>query len=238
MRTKISLFIVAVLATPLSAFATPISFGFTSGGLGASATFDSTGSDLIVYLANTGTADALVPTDILTAVFFEVAGNPALSRTSAVVPVTSEVYEIGPGTLVTPGDRVVGGEWAFLITDGISSTGLGIFGAGDRFPGANLQGPASPDGIQLGLAPSGDNLTTGNGGLSGQWLVKNEVKFTLGGFSGDPYLAISHVVFQYGTALDEPQYPADDPNIPEPSSFILAALSLIGLAAVRWRRKR
>lgn len=235
MKTSLVWLTLVVAATPLSVRASSISYSFTSGGLGASADFVRSGSDLIVTLMNTGTADALVPTDVLTAVYFDVAGNPALTRTSAMVPVTSEVYEIGSGTLVTPGDRVVGGEWAFLISNGISSTGLGIFGPGDLFPGSNLQGPAGPDGVQFGIIPIADNLTTGNGGISGSWMIRNTAVFTLGGFNLEPNTAISNVVFQYGTALDEPQYTG---HTPEPSSFVLAGLGLIGLVVLGRRRKR
>lgn len=235
LTTRVALFLIFVagLSWPVAAVAGPITYTFTNGGLGASAEFVRSGSDLIVTLTNTGTADAIVPTDILTAVYFEVDGNPALTRTSAVVPITSDVFEIGTGTLETPGDRVVGGEWAFLITSGISSTGLGIFGPGDRFPGANLQGPDSPGGVEFGIIPAADNLLTGNGGITGSWMIRNAAVFTLAGFSAEPDAAIGNVVFQYGTALDEPQYGGD---IPEPSSFVLAALGLIGL--VVWRRRK
>ncbi len=235
LTTRVALFIIVVfgISCPVVAVAGPVTYSFTNGGLGASAEFVRSGSDLIVTLTNTGTADAIVPTDILTAVYFNVAGNPALTRTSAVVPITSDVFEIGTGTLETPGDRVVGGEWAFLITNGISSTGLGIFGPGDRFPGDNLQGPDSPGGVQFGIIPAADNLLTGNGGISGSWMIKNAAVFRLAGFSAEPNAAISNVVFQYGTALDEPQYGGD---IPEPSSFVLAAIGLIGL--VVWRRRQ
>ncbi len=233
LTTRLALLIFFGISYPVVTVAGPITFSFTSGGLGATAEFVRSGSDLIVTLTNTGTADALVPTDILTAVYFNVDGNPPLTRTSALVPLTSDVFEIGTGTLVTPGDRVVGGEWAFLITDGISSTGLGVFGPGDRFPGANLQGPDSPGGVQFGIIPAADNLLTGNGGISGERLIRSAVVFTLAGFSAEPDGAISNVVFQYGTALDEPQYGGD---IPEPSSFVLAAIGLVGL--VVWRRRR
>ncbi len=234
MQIRIVLFTLAVVAAPLLARASSIAYSFTSGGLGASANFARSGSDLIVTLTNTGTADVMVPTDVLTAVYFDVAGNPALTRSSAMVPVTSEVYEIGSGALVTPGDRVVGGEWAFLIANGISSTGLGIFGPGDLFPGANLQGPSSPDGVQFGIIPTADNLTTGNGGISGSWMIRNTAVFTLGGFNLEPNTAISNVVFQYGTALDEPQYTG---HTPEPSSFVLAAIGLIGLVVWKGRKR-
>ena len=190
-----------------SVSASPISVSFSSGVYSATADFMRTGSNLIVTLTNTSTADAMVPTDILTAVYFDIAGSPALTRTSAVVPLTSDVWEIGSGTLETPGDRVVGGEWAYLLPPGISSTGLGIFGSGDLFPGSNLQGPAGPDGIQFGITSAGDNLATGNGGLSGQWLIKDSVIFTLGGYNLEPSATISNVVFQYGTSLDEPTFP-------------------------------
>jgi hypothetical protein len=235
-KIKIALLVLAILAGALTAQATSITYSFATGGLGASAEFDRVGSNLIVTLTNTGTADALVPTDILTAVYFDVVGNPALTRISAIVEAPNDVFEIGSGALRTPSDRVVGGEWAFLITHGISSSGLGIFGPGDRFPGANLQGPTSPDGIQFGITSANDNLSTGNGGLSGQWLIKHAVKFTLAGFTAEPNTAISDVVFQYGTALDEPQYPGETlVNIPEPSTLALAALGLVGLAM--WRKR-
>ena len=67
-----------VAASPLTrATRSSISFSFANGGLGASAEFVRSGSDLIVTLTNTGTVDAMVPTDILTAVYFNVAGDPA-----------------------------------------------------------------------------------------------------------------------------------------------------------------
>jgi hypothetical protein len=232
MNIKQLAFLFAISMLPVSANATPISISFTSGGYGATAQFAQSGGNLIVTLTNTGTAEAMVPSDILTSVYFDISGSPSLSRVSATVPLGNEVYEIGSGNLETPGDRVVGGEWAYLLPPGISSTRLGIFGPGDLFPGPNLQGPASPDGVQLGITSAGDNLTTGNGGLSGQWLIKNSAVFTLGGYSGNPFADISHVVFQYGTALDEPQF---NGNVPEPSTLVLV---LIGTAGTVWYGRR
>jgi hypothetical protein len=239
MYAKQLVLFLAIALLPIPAMATPITYSFTSGGYGASVEFAQSGSDLIVTLTNTGTADALVPTDILTAVYFDVAGSPSLSRNSAVVPLTSDVFEIGSGSLHTPGDRVVGGEWAYILPPGISSTGLGIFGPGQLFPGPNLQGPPTPDGIQFGISPAGDDVTTGNGGLTGEWLIKNSVVFTLGGYTGNPSADISGVVVQYGTALDEPQY-VTTPFIPapEPSSVALLALGMLGASAVIRRRRR
>jgi hypothetical protein len=238
--------LVALLATASPAVAGPISFSFSSGDLAAHVDFVRSGSDLIVTLTNTSAADALVPTDILTAVFFDVSGNPLLTRTSALVPLSSSVLVGNSGADVTPFDRVVGGEWSYLnsISDpanhnqGISSTGVGTFGPGNRFPGSNLQGPTSPDGVQYGITTAGDDLLTGNGGLSGEHLIKNSTVFTLAGFGSEPDAVITAARFLYGTSLDEPQFEGTRfTPVPEPSAMTLAA---VGLAAMgfTWRRKR
>jgi hypothetical protein len=159
-----------------------------------------------------------------------------------VLPLTSEVYDVGPGTIVTPGDRIVGGEWSYLnginpsppANAGVSSVGLGVFGPGNRFPGNNLAGPDSPDGLQYGITSAGDNVTTGNGGLSTH-LIKNAVKFTLGGWSGEPDALITAASFQYGTDLSEPQFDAQVLPVPEPSTLALVAMGILGLVFCRSR---
>ena len=66
------------------------------------------GQNLVVTLANNYLGDVLVPSDLLTAVFFKLPGNPTLTPTSAVVPSGSTVLfgSTDPG-------GVVGGEWAY-----------------------------------------------------------------------------------------------------------------------------
>src|SRR5262249_15560239 len=153
MKPRTALLMVTAILTPALAIAGPITYSFSSGTRAASATFAKSGSNLIITLTNTSAADAMVDTDILTAVYFTVTGSPTLTPISAVVPPTSDVFDIGPGTLVTPGDRVVGGEWAYRNValphgnnEGVSSTGLGVFGPPDLFPGPDLQPPVSPNG--------------------------------------------------------------------------------------------
>jgi hypothetical protein len=154
-----------------------------------------------------------------------------------------------------PAGGVVGGEWTYEsgisyqgALQGISSSGLGIFGPGDRFPGANLAGPLDPDGLQYGLLSAGDNTATGNGGVLGSdGLIKNSVIFTLGSLpvTFDLFTGISNVVFQYGTALDEPHFsgtctsncsPPSAP-VPEPGGIALPGGALAGFGLLRYRRK-
>jgi hypothetical protein len=223
-----------------------VSVGFfgSSGLLAASVAFSQAapGGNLTVTLTNTGTADTLLPSDVLTAVFFSLAGDPVLTRISAV---------LGPGSSVIydpdgqPPGGVVGGEWAYRggltglplgASAGISSVGVGLFGPGDRFPGSDLAPPASPDGINYGIVSAGDDPATGNPGLTGSGgQIKNSVVFTLGvpvGYALGPG-SVSNVSFQYGSSLEQPNLAA----IPEPGAAGLLAGGLAALGALGWRRR-
>lgn len=217
-----------------SAGAADITFSATVGTRSASAKFAVSGSDLIVTLTNTSNLDAMVPVDVLTAVFWNVSGTPlTLTRVSAIVPNGHSVF-FGP---TDPGNSV-GGEWAYKsglsgpgsTSYGISSAGFGLFAPGDRFPGNDLQPPASVNGLEYGITTAGDNLATGNAPMTGDnALIKNQVVFTLSGLPAnfDPSTAINNVLFQYGTDLGEPR-------IPEPATLSLMAVSAVALL----RRRR
>jgi hypothetical protein len=242
-----------LLAAP-SAQAGTATFIGSSGTLSASVEFAVVGGNLQVTLTNTSLTDIDAAAQLLTAVFFDIAGDPVLTPISAVIaPGSTEQYGTAPGD-------VVGGEWGYVSTAGISSTGIGVFGNAN-FPGANLAGPANGalDGPQGGILPAGwlaagDNasLTGTNGGF----LTQNSVIFTLSGIGAgfDPAASISNVIFQYGTALCEGGcVPGDTTgnsdttgdttgggettgNVPEPALLSLLGLGLAG-AATRMRRK-
>lgn len=201
---------------------------------GAEADFSLSGSTLTVTLTNTSSADVLVPMDVLTALFFNASGT--LTPVSATVGTGSSiVYDPAHASTTN-----VGGEWAYLTglsgaplgdNSGISSSGLGLFG-GPNFNGPNLAGPTNGalDGLQYGLLSAGDNILTGNTGITGSGgLIKDRVVFDLTVPNGFDINSINSVFFQYGTALNENQ-------VPEPSSLLLLGSGLLGLAF--WGRKR
>ena len=227
--------------------------GTGTGGLKASVTFDNvvvSGSHYLqVTLTNTGNYNASKPTDILTGVFFNIqGGNPILTPFSATLAPGSTVKDINPDP------TNLGGEWAYKtglsvggeFTRGISSSGLGLFGPGDRFPGPNLQGPDNPDGIQYGITTLNDPDDTGSGndkgGILGSQMARNSVVFLLGGIGAgfDPYTAFYEVRFQYGTSLSEPSFENDyrgtNTRVPQPASLALLVFGALGAALVAYRR--
>lgn len=209
--------------------------------LDATVIFQHSGSDLMITLINSSSADVLAPEDVLTGVFFNISG-PTL-------PLVAHSATLADGSIVRwgasePGGGV-GGEWAFRAglsgapggaTYGISAAGLGLFGPHDAFPGANLHGQGGPQGLGYGLLSTGDDPLTGNTPVTGHFpLIQSGVVFTLSGLpEGFDPGAIGNVWVQYGTSLSEPSYVVPIISVPAPG----AAVMLAGGAFALSRRRR
>lgn len=251
--------LMGVAVTPSHATAVTLT-GTGPGGRSASATFDVTTfnniSYLVVTLTNTATYDSRVPTEILTAIFFSLPGNPTLSRT---VGLSGAYLNLGSDIKGGPDVSNLGTEFAYEhgqnvisatgFNQGLSSSGLGLFGPGDRFITCNncdLQGPDSPDGIQYGLTTTNDNGANDNGGIDDRELVRNSVVFALGNIAKDfdPSAWITSVRFQYGTSLAETHFGnggngghgGGNSRVPYPSSLALIGFGALGAALVARRR--
>jgi hypothetical protein len=245
--TGVLIAVALCLGAKVSAFG-QLTFVSSNGLRSASATFDVVGNNLQITLNNISTNDVTSPTGggaILTTVFFDLSPATALTPVSAMLGLGSVVH------FGLDGGGNVGGEWAFAsglagapgnAALGASSSGLGLFGAGN-FGGPDLTPPIAVNGLSYGITSIGDNITTGNAAVTGGVpLIQNSVVFTL---SGNPVFTtigdyiISNVSFQYGTSLSEPRDPGIfvETNIPEPTALSLCALFLIPIAS-RLRRKQ
>lgn len=241
-KLLVLLAIVAVTcwAATASAVLSDVTFTGSSGSLSASAEFTVSGNTLTITLINTGAADCLVPADALTALFWKQPATWNLSPGTATLLSTNEII-YGAGTTITTN---VGGEFEFLQglsgvpgggNAGISSAGFGVFGA-PNLGGVDLNANSGGaiDGLDYGILSAGDNTATGNTGLTGNPMIKNEVIFTLTGASGIDLADLSGVAVQYGTSFtSEPSF-----GIPIPPSAVLMGSGLLGLGLMGWRRRR
>lgn len=212
---------VAALMLAASAQAGPVIFNASSGSRAASASFSASGSDLSVTLTNTSLFDVTQPDQILTGVFWDSTVALSLMKISAKLGDGSEVFFDS-----APAGGDVGGEWAFKADlsgaaggadYGISSSGLGLFGPGDRFGTVNLDGPKSIGGMEYGIVPMADNKLTGNSAVTGSNpLIQDQVVFLFSGLAAnaDPNAIINNVWFQYGTSLSEPAIQGIKPTPP------------------------
>lgn len=228
------------------AVALPVAFSGSNGSnLSASVTFDVSGSSLQVTLRNTSASDVLVPADVLTAVFFAVAGNPVLTPVSATIPGGSSLLFSQNG----PGITDVGGEWFYqtgLIgfggaTQGLSTVGFG-FSQSNVFPGPPLDGGPGNNQLAFGVVSTGEDPATGNAPVSGSRpLIKDTVVFALSGLpSGFQLSEVSNVRFQYGTNLTEPSFSGSSqiPEVPEPGTLLLVGSGVAAATLLRRRRRR
>ena len=224
-----------------TAFATSVTFngGGMNGlnALSASAQFDLTGSTLTVTLTDTATSAAskYVPSDVLTAVYF---------GTTSLAALTPETASLDGSTIISTDHTDVGSNWEFLggfspvrgLVNGISASGLTVFGQGNFNNCAASSTCNNLGGINWGLVPSFFPPPQGiNGGFTGRALVDDRVQFTLSTMPGFSLSSINSVQFQWGTSDSE--FSATGlGTVPEPSTLLLVSGG-IALAAF-WRRKR
>jgi hypothetical protein len=212
-----------------------IQFTGSSGNLSASALFNLSGNTLTVTLTNTSAADVLVPTDVLTGVFFNT--SHTLTPVSASLNGSSVFY----GSITNAGDG-----WGFasgVSVDGLNSATSAsgaVAGLGhSNFSGANnaLQG------LDYGILSAGDNPATGNTGVTGHGpLIKNSVQFTFTAADGFSLSELGDsVVFQYGTQLTETHFSGSpNPNVstvPVPPTALLAGIATVCCGLSRWTRR-
>jgi hypothetical protein len=99
-----------LLTLPLTSWGAWASFTGTNGSLAAAARFDVTGGNLQVALTNTSTADVLLPSQVLTAVFLN-SGGVLTSLTASIADLSAIKYRgssmlsrnVGGGGLTKPG---------------------------------------------------------------------------------------------------------------------------------------
>jgi hypothetical protein len=246
---------IAIASSSFSAAqAAPVTYAGTDNGVRSSEViFDTSGTDLLVTLTNTSLIDVTQPDQVLTAVFFNLAGTPTLTTKSALLNTGSSVF-YDPDGQPTGGN--VGGEWVYKgnalykgkTVYGIGASGLaGTFGNNDtNFKGLNLAGPTNVGGLDYGLLSAGDNTTTGNGGITGSGgLVKNSIKFTLSGLAAnfDLSAALSNISFQYGTSPSEASFagvkkPTPPKKVPEPATAVALGLFAVGALKLTVKNKK
>lgn len=226
--------------------------------LAASAEFALVGGKLQITLSNTyarrydATVGQIVPSDILTGLFFDVAGTPTLTYDSAgLAPGSAFVNGSGDSDLRIPTSP--GGGWGFRQSSSSLAPANGIaqhYVLGTAGWGILNGNPTNGVGnLEYGLVNPGYQSGDGNTGVNSNVLIKSSIVFVLGGsLSGDLASMIQNVRFQYGTALNEPALLNSPPPttageqripaVPEPTSIALAGFAGVGMAVRAWRRRR
>ena len=213
--------------------------------LSASAEFELSGSTLTIKLTNTSAqASGFVPSDGLSALYFNVLNSPSLALTTAGAnaPTASKIWNgssfSGPvilSTFPSPGASESPPYWSLAQSAaalaatvpqhyGVGSAGLGIFG-----PGVG--------GLGFTIFPNGFNGSNGNSAVDTGPVAVDRTTLTITGFTGS-LADISDVTFQYGTALDEGTITTRQvESTPEPASFVAWGLLTAFGATLAWMRR-
>jgi hypothetical protein len=235
----------AVLGLASAPSAQAILFTASSANLSASANFvvNAAANTLTITLANTSLTDALNPSDVLSGVYFNINGGPALTPVSALLAAGSVVIQEN----TPPAGGNVGGEWAYLsgltgfggATRGISSSGMDDVFGNANFNGPDLSSPNAVNGMNYGIVPASQADGDGNGGMDGEdGFIRNSVVFVLS-YNGADFSesAIGNVSFQYGTSQTQPNIPGRPPGDTVPDGGATVALLGLGLVALGASRR-
>lgn len=217
--------------------ATSITFSGSSGSLSASAVFTLLDSKLTIMLTNTSPADVLLPTDVLSGLYFDT--SHLLTPVSASLDGSSVYY----GWTNNPGDG-----WGYASDIDAQGKNSGISST-DAVKGLKYSNFSSKHkklgGLDYGILSTGDNSKTGNTGVTGQGpLFKDSLEFTLAAGKGFTLDELGDtVVFQYGTALNSPHYLGFKENdggtpVPEPTTLLMLGAGLVGLWGIRKKLKK
>lgn len=236
----------------LSGTGTNPNSGGTTNALAAQVTFDDSlisQGQLKIRLENIGPGSS-VPSDILTAIFWDMTNSNSLSLTSATA------QTIIPNAATSPiniqdvnGTAPDGIEWGFssnsnglggnTTPDVIQQYGLGTAGFGVQ-PGFGLSGGQQ---FNYGIVSTPFDSPNTQLTSTGNTFVVGAADFVLSGLSTNFNLnSISNVRFQYGTALSEPSFgstptsTANPTSVPEPGATV--ALGLLALGGVKLLKKK
>ena len=189
--------------------------------------FDLSGSNLTVTLTNTATqtfnsTNTLVPTNVLTGVLFDIAGNTSLGAltpgnanlasgshmlTTGSPPTTSTIdtSASGWGYGTPTGGTFNGQHYGIEAFGGISTASLANFANSNTPPNVAMH----LDGLDYGIIGPG-YVSGGNGGVTSENPFEQTAEvfhFTVNSSTFTDVSQISNVSFQYGTANGDAAFP-------------------------------
>lgn len=233
----------------------------------AQAVFNLTGSVLTVTLTNTSSEAVDAPNEVLTGLLFNTTAGALDPVSARVLNWTSSDSHIlnwnssdgnaYPGSTDGTINGDVSSEWAFTAQNGISSSGLGLFGPTDLFgtlatitttsnvwvpahgnkpghwesvtttSGNTLWSPESPDGLQYGILPLAGQSVNANTGVTSMPLIVGGVVFTFDVV--DTAFTLNDI---HDVSFQYGTSPCEPnvPPVPEPVSAALIGLGAVALA--------
>jgi hypothetical protein len=213
-------------ATPVQA----VMFAGSLGSLAASAEFTLDGDDLKIHLVNTSLTPVGDNPNVLTGIYFDLAGNPALTAGSVALDATSFYTNTSNNSVALP----LGDHWAYGSGTGgdkpagygfygVGACGFGIFGPHQTFTGNG----GSPSGVNYGLI-SEMSASASNGFKNQGPQIGSGIDIILNGALSE-LPDITNVRFQYGSSTTtETSFIAV--RVPEPHTAVLLLSGAVGLA--------